>query len=52
MKQLQKLEGEWQKIYFDLISKEDEMKNQEKKLKEVINEFTEVFKKRGNRKVI
>jgi hypothetical protein len=48
MKQLQKLEGEWQKIYFDLISKEDEMKNQEKKLKEVISEFTEVFKKRGN----
>jgi len=48
MKQLQKLEEEWQKIYFDLISKEDEMKNQEKRLKEVINEFTEVFKKRGN----
>ncbi len=46
MSNLQKLEGEWQKIYFRLITKEEEMKNQEKKLRTIIKEFTEIVKRR------
>jgi hypothetical protein len=50
MKKLQRLEGEWQKIYFDLVTKEEEMKKQEKKLKEIVKEFTAVFRKKNNTK--
>jgi hypothetical protein len=50
MQNLQKLEGEWQKIYFDLVTKEEEMKNQEKHLKSTIKEFTQIVKKRKENK--
>ena len=50
MVHLQKLEAEWQKIYIDLIKKEEEMKKEEIHIKKVIKEFSDVFKKKGNLK--
>lgn len=50
MKNLQKLESEWQKIYFNLVTKEEEMKNQEKTLRATIKEFTQVIKRRSEDK--
>jgi hypothetical protein len=47
---LQKLEGEWQEIYINLIKKEEEMKKEEKNVKKIIKEFSDVFKKKGNLK--
>ena len=45
---LQKLEGEWQQIYIGLIQKEEEMKKEERNIKKIIKEFSEVIKKKGN----
>ena len=50
MNALQKLEAEWQEIYIDLIKKEEDMKKEEKNIKKIINDFSEVFKKKGNLK--
>lgn len=47
---LQQLEKEWQNIYFDLIEKEEEMREQERELKSVLAEFVELCKKRTKRK--
>ncbi len=48
MKNLQKLEAEWQKKYIDLLQKEQEMKKEEMHIKKIIKEFSDVFKKKGN----
>ena len=42
---LHKLEHEWQDIYFALTSKEEEIRGEEKELKEIISEFISVCKK-------
>jgi hypothetical protein len=47
---LQKLESEWQQIYIDLVEKEEEMKKEEKNIKQIIKDFSQVFKKKGNLK--
>lgn len=46
IKKLQQLETDWQNVYFDLIEKEEEMKEQEKELRRIISEFIEVGKRR------
>lgn len=43
---LQKLEKEWQDVYFDLVEKEAEIKEEEEELKKMLSEFMEVWKKR------
>ncbi|MEM4330600.1 MAG: hypothetical protein QW273_01165 [Candidatus Pacearchaeota archaeon] len=48
IKRLQALEAEWQNIYFNLIEKEEEMRNEEKELKKIISEFIEIGKKKIN----
>lgn len=44
------LEKEWQDVYFALLSKEEEIRNEEKELKEVISEFITVCKKSMGKK--
>jgi hypothetical protein len=39
---LKHLEKEWQDIYFDLIEKEEEIRNEERELKKVLSEFVEL----------
>lgn len=48
--ELHKLEHEWQDIYFALLSKEDQIRSEEKELKEDINEFMTVCKKAYKKK--
>lgn len=43
---LQALEKDWQNIYFDLVEKEDEMKQEEEELKKLLSEFMEVCKRK------
>jgi len=43
---LQNLEKEWQNIYFDLIEKEEEIRDQERELKKLLAEFVEVCKRK------
>jgi hypothetical protein len=43
---LQELEKSWQDIYFNLIEKEEQIKEQEKELKKMLAEFIEFCKKR------
>jgi dGTP triphosphohydrolase len=43
---LQSLEKEWQNVYFDLIEKEEEIKDEEAALKELLSEFVEIYKRR------
>ena len=50
MNNLQKLEGEWQEIYIELIKKEEEMKKEEKNIKKIIKDFSQMFVKKGNLK--
>jgi hypothetical protein len=38
------LEKDWQKVYFNLMEKEDEIKQAEEDLKELLNEFSKVCK--------
>ena len=47
---MQELEKEWQERYFDLIEKEEEIRDVEKELKKILGEFVEVCKKRKNLK--
>lgn len=46
VKRLQELENEWRSIYFQLVKKEEEMKKEEKELKETVSEFVEICKRR------
>jgi hypothetical protein len=39
------LEKEWQEIYFHLLSKEEEIRKEEKVLKDSLSEFMELFKR-------
>jgi hypothetical protein len=50
MKRLQKLEAEWQEIYIKLVKKEEEMKKEEKNIKKIIKDFSQVFGKKRNLK--
>jgi len=47
IKRLQELEEDWREIYFKLIKKEEEMKGEEKDLKETLSEFVDICKRRG-----
>ncbi|MBR9705040.1 hypothetical protein GOV12_06525 [Candidatus Pacearchaeota archaeon] len=47
---LQDLEREWQDIYFDLIEKEEEIREQEKELKKMLSEFVEICKRKKKQK--
>lgn len=44
--ELQELEREWQNVYFDLIEKEEEIKEREQDLKLLLSEFVEVCKRK------
>lgn len=44
---LHSLEKEWQDIYFQLMSKEEEIRKEEKELKGSLSEFIELFRKSG-----
>lgn len=52
MHHLQKLESEWQEIYIKLVEKEEEMKKEEKNIKKIIKDFSEVVKRKGNLKKV
>jgi hypothetical protein len=52
MHHLQKLELEWQEIYVKLVEKEEEMKKEEKSIKKIIKDFSEVIKRKGNLKKV
>ncbi len=47
---IKKLEREWQNLYFELVDKEEEIKEQEQELKKLLNEFAKICKRRGNLK--
>jgi len=44
---LQKLEKEWQGTYFDLVEKEEKIRDEERELKKVLAEFVDICKKRS-----
>jgi len=46
MATLQRLEKEWQDIYFDLIEKEEEIREHERELKKLLAEFVELCKRK------
>ena len=50
MHHLQKLGLEWHEIYVKLVEKEEEMKKEEKSIKKIIKDFSEVVKRKGNLK--
>jgi cobalamin biosynthesis protein CobT len=50
MHNLQKLESEWQEVYIKLAEKEEEMKKEEKTIKKIIKDFSEVVRRKGNLK--
>lgn len=43
--QLHELEREWQGVYFSLLSKEEEIRKEEKELKEMLGEFVNLCKR-------
>jgi len=45
---LQNLEEDWREIYFKLVKKEEEMKKEERELKEVLSEFVNLCKRKRN----
>jgi hypothetical protein len=49
---LQKIEKEWQDLYFQLIEKEEELKEGERELKKILAEFVDIYKekKKGKKK--
>ena len=47
---LQRLEKEWQEIYFNLIEKEEEIKDEERELKKILKEFIELCKRKKIKK--
>lgn len=46
IERLENLEKEWQNIYFDLIEKEEEIKQHEGELKKMLAEFIEICKRK------
>lgn len=46
VKVLQELEEDWREIYFRLVKKEEEMKKEERELKETLSEFVDLCKRR------
>ena len=46
IKILQELEMDWREIYFKLVKKEEEMKKEERVLKETLSEFVDLCKRR------
>jgi len=42
---LHQLEKEWQEVYFSLLAKEDEIRKEEKDLKESLAEFIDLLKR-------
>ena len=52
VKVLRELEEDWREIYFRLVKKEEEMKKEERELKETLSEFVNLCKERkhGNEK--
>jgi hypothetical protein len=46
VKVLRELEEDWREIYFRLVKKEEEMKKEERELKETLSEFVNLCKKR------
>jgi hypothetical protein len=48
VEKLEKLEREWQDKYFELIEKEEEMKDMEKDLKKLFSKFGKLCKRRGD----
>lgn len=44
VKLLQGIEKEWQELYFELIEKEEEIRNSEKELKDLLKEFMQICK--------
>lgn len=48
IRDLQELEGDWREIYFRMIKKEEEMKKEERALKELLSEFVNLCKGRKN----
>lgn len=47
VKILQELEEDWREIYFRLVKKEEEMKKEERELKETVSEFVNLCKRRN-----
>ncbi len=47
---LHKLEKEWQEVYFHLLTKEEEIRKEEKELKESLSEFIDLIKHSTKRK--
>jgi len=47
IKKLQALEEDWRTIYFQLIKKEEDMKREERELKETLSEFVDLCRRRG-----
>jgi hypothetical protein len=47
---LQSLEKEWQDIYFNLVEKEEEIKEKERELKKILKEFIEICKRKKSEK--
>ncbi len=45
---LRELEEDWREIYFKLIKKEEEMKKEERELKETVSEFVNLCKRRND----
>jgi hypothetical protein len=48
---LQELEKDWQSIYFELAQKEDEMKEEEEELKNMLADFMSIYKKKQRKPV-
>lgn len=48
--ELQKLEKEWQAVYFNLVEKEEDIREKDKELKELLSEFVKSCKKKTNSK--
>jgi hypothetical protein len=48
--ELQKIEKEWQDLYFQLVEKEEEIKVKERELKKIIAELVEVYKEKKKKR--
>ena len=45
---LRELEEDWREVYFRLVKKEEEMKKEERELKEIVSEFVSLCKRRNH----
>lgn len=48
VKSLRELEEDWREVYFRLVKKEEEMKKEERELKEIVSEFVNLCKRRNH----